>query len=57
MIPLGVKSILKAQEKVTAGTLLNTEDNPSNNFPTLNRMLSATPPTSNGCLTITKTNS
>ena len=42
---------------VGAGTLLTTQDNPSNNFPTLNRMLSATPPTSNGCLTITKTNS
>ena len=42
---------------VGAGTLLTTQDNPSNNFPTLNRMLSATPPTSKGCLTITKTNS
>ena len=42
---------------VGAGTLLTTKDNPSNNFPTLNRMLSATPPTSKGCLTITKTNS
>ena len=42
---------------VGAGTLLTTQDNPSNNFPTLNRMLSQTPPTSNGCLTITKTNS
>jgi hypothetical protein len=42
---------------VGTGTLLTTQDNPSNNFPTLNRMLSATPPTTNGCLTITKTNS
>ena len=42
---------------VSGGTLLDTKDNPSNNFPTLNRMLSATPPTSNGCLTFTKTNS
>ena len=42
---------------VSGGTLLTTQDNPSNNFPTLNRMLSQTPPTSNGCLTITKTNS
>ena len=42
---------------VSGGTLLDTKDNPSNNFPTLNRMFSATPPTSNGCLTITKTNS
>ena len=42
---------------VSGGTLLDTKDNPSNNFPTLNRMLSQTPPTSNGCLTITKTNS
>mgnify|MGYP003152323897 FL=1 len=42
---------------VGAGTLLTTQDNPSNNFPTINRMLSATPPTSKGCLTITKTNS
>ena len=42
---------------VSGGTLLTTQDNPSNNFPTLNRMLSATPPTSKGCLTITKTNS
>tara|TARA_R100001129_G_scaffold104617_1_gene71522 strand:- start:2377 stop:3729 length:1353 start_codon:yes stop_codon:yes gene_type:complete len=42
---------------VSGGTLLTTQDNPSNNFPTINRMLSATPPTSKGCLTITKTNS
>ena len=34
------------------------KDNPSNNFPvTINRMLSATPPTTNGHTTITKTNS
>jgi hypothetical protein len=42
---------------VSGGTLMDTKDNPSNNFPILNRMLSATPPTSKGCLTITKTNS
>ena len=41
----------------TAGTLMSSKDNPSNNFPVLNRMLSATPPTTNGHTTITKTNS
>ena len=41
----------------TAGTLMASKDNPSNNFPVLNRMLSATPPTTNGHTTITKTNS
>ena len=41
----------------TAGTLMSSKDNPSNNFPVLNRMLSATPPTTNGHTTITKTDS
>ena len=44
---------------VGAGTLLETKDNPSNNFPILNRDIPATPPTSDigGALQIKKTNS
>ena len=44
---------------VAAGTLLATEDNPSNNFPILNTMIAYTPSTTaiGGALQITKTDS
>ena len=54
---LGTDSSGNSNTMSISGTALQTKDNPSNNFPVLNRMLSATPPTTNGHTTITKTNS